>query len=60
MTNLYPTSLNGKKTETISSKVRNEARASTVYALIQYNFGIPGQSNKAREIKEIEIRTKEI
>jgi hypothetical protein len=35
-----------KTTETISTKVRNKTRASTVPTLIQYSFKIPSQSNK--------------
>jgi hypothetical protein len=42
--------------ESISSKVRNEARVSTLSSHIQHNLGIPSQSNKAgKEIKGIQI-----
>jgi hypothetical protein len=34
------------KTETISSKVRNEIRVSTLSTLMQHNFRIPNQTNK--------------
>jgi hypothetical protein len=34
------------KTETISSKVRNERRVSTHPTLIQHGFRIPSQRNK--------------
>jgi hypothetical protein len=50
----------GKKTETISSKVRNETRLSTFSTLTQYSFGIPNQSNKQeQEIKGIQIGKEE-
>jgi hypothetical protein len=38
--------LNEGKTESFSSKVRNEKRVSTLLTLIQHNLGIPRQSNK--------------
>jgi hypothetical protein len=37
------------KIETISSKVRNETRVSTLSTLIQYIFGILSQSNNTRK-----------
>jgi hypothetical protein len=43
--------LNEEKTETISSKVRNEARVSTLSTLIQCSTGIPSQSSKTEDIK---------
>jgi hypothetical protein len=36
----------GKKTETISSKVRNQTRVFTLSTLTQHSLGIPSQSNK--------------
>jgi hypothetical protein len=41
--------LNGGKTETISSKVRNETRMPTFPSPIQCSLGIPSQSDKARK-----------
>jgi hypothetical protein len=37
------------KTETISSKVRNETRVSILSTLIQHRLGIPSQSSKKEE-----------
>jgi hypothetical protein len=49
------------KTETISSKVRNETEVSTLPTLIQHSTWTPSQSNKAREkIKWMQIGKKEI
>jgi hypothetical protein len=43
--------LDGEKHETISSKIRNEARVSTLFfTLTQHSAGIPSQSNKTGEI----------
>jgi hypothetical protein len=40
--------LNGEKTETISPKIRNDARVPILPTLIQHSPGILSQSNKAR------------
>jgi hypothetical protein len=49
------------KTETISSKVRNETKAYSLPTLIQYGTGIPSQSNKAKERnKQIRVRKEEV
>jgi hypothetical protein len=40
--------LNGEKTETISSKVRNETRVPTLSTLIQHSPETPSQSSKTR------------
>jgi hypothetical protein len=40
------------KTETISSKVRNETRVSTFSTLIKYGLGNPSQSNKTGKINK--------
>jgi hypothetical protein len=37
------------KNETISSKIRNEKKVSTLTTLIQYSTGISSQSNKTEE-----------
>jgi hypothetical protein len=48
------------KTETISSKVWNETRVSTLYTLIQHSHGVPGQSHKTiRRNKRIQIGKEE-
>jgi hypothetical protein len=39
---------NGKKTETISPKIKNETRIPSLPTPIQHSPGIPSQSNKAR------------
>jgi hypothetical protein len=45
-----------EKTKTISSKVRNETRMSTLSTLIQHCLGIPNQSNyMERREKGIQI-----
>jgi hypothetical protein len=41
-----------RKTEIISSKVRNNTRMATLPTLMQYSTGTPKQSNKARKINE--------
>jgi hypothetical protein len=41
--------LKEKKTETISSKVRNKTRESTLPTLTHYNSEIPSQNNKPRK-----------
>jgi carbonic anhydrase len=46
------------KTETISSKDRNETRVSTLPTLIQYSFGIPSQSNIIGERDKMDWRRK--
>jgi hypothetical protein len=38
--------LNGGKANTISSKIKNEARVFILPTLIQHSTGIPKQSNK--------------
>jgi hypothetical protein len=38
--------LNGEKTDTTSSKIRNEARVFTFPILLQHSAGISSQSNK--------------
>jgi hypothetical protein len=43
--------LNGEKNETISSKIRNEARMSTLPMVIQHSAGNPSKSNKTGERK---------
>ena len=43
--------LNGKKTESISSKIRNQTRLSILANIIQHSFG--GPSHALREEKEI-------
>jgi hypothetical protein len=49
------------KTETISSKIRNEARVSTLPTPSQHSTGIPSQSSKKKkEIQGIQIRGKEV
>jgi hypothetical protein len=49
------------KAETLSHKVRNETRVSTVSILIQHNFGIPSQSNETgRRNKKSKIEMEEV
>jgi hypothetical protein len=48
------------KTGTISPKVRNEIRISTIPTPIQHSPRIPSQSNKARRKNKRNINTKEI
>jgi hypothetical protein len=49
------------KTETISSKVRNETRVSTVFTLIQNSLGISNHNNKiGRRYKIIQNGKEEV
>ena len=41
--------LNGEKTESISSKIRNETRMSTLTTIIQHSFGSPSHGNQRRK-----------
>ena len=44
------------ETESISSKIRNKTRMSTVTAIIHYHFGSPAMAiREEKEIKEIQI-----
>ena len=48
--------LNGKKIESISSKIRKKARMSTLTTTIQHSFGSPSHNSQRRkEIKGIQI-----
>jgi hypothetical protein len=50
-----------KKTETISSKTKNETKVSTLFTLIQSSLGIPNQNNKSgRRNKGIQIGKEEV
>ena len=44
------------KTESISSKIRNKTRMSTLTIIIQHNFGSPSHGNQRKEMKGIQIR----
>jgi hypothetical protein len=61
MTNLYHHHTKQGKTQTISSKVKNETRMSTLLALFKHSFGIPSQSNKTEgRNKGIQIGKEEV
>ena len=41
--------LNGEKTVSISSKIRNKTRMSTLATIIQHSFGSPSHGNQRRK-----------
>jgi hypothetical protein len=47
------------KIETISSKISNKLRLSTLFSLIQYSAGISIQSNNERERNKTDTHTEE-
>ena len=44
--------LNGEKTKSIPSKIRNKTRVSTLTTVIQHSFEIPSYSNQRRKRNE--------
>ena len=61
MTNPLPTSFSMVKTETISSKIRNKTRLSTLTSIIQHSFGSFSRSNQRRKRnKRIQIGKEEV
>lgn len=51
--------LDEKKTQILSSKVRNQTRLLTLFALAKYSALILSQSNKTSKIKMIQVGKKE-
>lgn len=51
--------LDEKKTQILSSKVRNQTRLLTLFALAKYSSLILSQSNKTSKIKMIQVGKKE-
>ena len=47
-------------TDSISSKVRNKTRMSTLTTVIQHSFGIPNHSNQRSRKKEKESKLEEV
>ena len=48
------------KTESISSKIRNKTRVSTLTTVFQHSLGSPSHSNQRRKIKGIQILKEEV
>ena len=53
MTNPQQTSFSMVKTESISSKIRNKTRMSTLATIIQHNFGSPSHGNQRRKRNKV-------
>ena len=52
--------LNGKKIESISSKIRKNTNVPILTSTIQHSFGSPSHSNQRKEIKGIQTETEEV
>ena len=52
--------LSGEKAESISSKIRNKTRMSSLTTFIEHRFGSPSQGNQRRKIKGIQIGKEEV
>jgi len=48
------------KTESISSKIRNKTRVSTLTAVFQHSLGSPSHSNQRRKIKGIKVGKEQV